>query len=44
MVTIDVTTGGWTFIEAIDGVSIEGGLPIKFRNAEGDVELPRPRP
>jgi len=31
------------FIEAIDGVSIEGGLPIKFRNAEGDVEYAPPK-
>jgi 5-methyltetrahydropteroyltriglutamate--homocysteine methyltransferase len=31
------------FIEAIDGVSIEGGLPIKFRNAEGEVEYAPPK-
>lgn len=31
------------FIEAIDGVAIEGGLPIKFHNAEGDVEYAPPK-
>ena len=31
------------FIEAIEGVAIEGGLPIKFHNAEGDVEYSPPK-
>jgi 5-methyltetrahydropteroyltriglutamate--homocysteine methyltransferase len=31
------------FIEAIDGVAIEGGLPIKFHNAEGEVEYAPPK-
>jgi 5-methyltetrahydropteroyltriglutamate--homocysteine methyltransferase len=31
------------FIEAIDGVAIEGGLPIKFRNAQGEVEYAPPK-
>ncbi|MBI3756511.1 MAG: 5-methyltetrahydropteroyltriglutamate--homocysteine S-methyltransferase [Deltaproteobacteria bacterium] len=31
------------FIDAIDGVAIEGGLPIKFHNAEGDVEYAPPK-
>ncbi len=31
------------FIEAIDGVAIEGGLPIKFHNAQGDVEYAPPK-
>ncbi|MBI3245224.1 MAG: 5-methyltetrahydropteroyltriglutamate--homocysteine S-methyltransferase [Deltaproteobacteria bacterium] len=31
------------FIEAIEGVVIEGGLPIKFRNAQGEVEYAPPK-
>src|SRR5215510_8188960 len=31
------------FIEAIDGVFIEGGLPIKFHNAAGDVDYAPPK-
>jgi 5-methyltetrahydropteroyltriglutamate--homocysteine methyltransferase len=31
------------FIERIEGVAIEGGLPIKFHNAEGDVEYAPPK-
>ena len=31
------------FIEAIDGVAIAGGLPVKFHNAEGEVEYAPPK-
>jgi len=31
------------FIEAIDGVAIAGGLPIKFHNAAGEVEYAPPK-
>ncbi len=31
------------FIERIDGVSIEGGMPARFHNEDGDVEFSPPR-
>jgi 5-methyltetrahydropteroyltriglutamate--homocysteine methyltransferase len=31
------------FIEAINGVAIEGGLPVKFHNAEGEVAYAPPK-
>ena len=31
------------FIERIDGVEIKGGLPVKFHNEQGDIEMAPPR-
>ena len=31
------------FLEKIDGVAVQGGLPVKFHNAQGEIEFSPPR-